>query len=219
MNDDGLHVAALHVERNGRALLDIESLQAPRGRCTVLLGGGDSGKTLLALALSGALDDASGEVRVGARALGGSPSARVRGGLAAVPNQPLRLRGVTVSEALSLAAGAGRATAPRRRVADSFDRFPLLSARRSLRTERLSGGEHQALRVACAWMSQPDALVLDSPTTGLAASVVDAVIALARDEAARGAAVLWLDQPAAPLPAPATLRIAAGRVSASAPPA
>jgi branched-chain amino acid transport system ATP-binding protein len=214
MSGDGLRTRGLRVERDGRTLLDVPDLHAPSGRCTVVIGDGDSGKTLLTAALSGALDGVPGEVRLGGRALDGPPSRRIRHGLAAVPNQPLRLRGVTVAEALALAA-SGRTPAARR-VADIFDRFPLLAARRSLRAERLSGGEHQALRIACAWMSAPDALVLDSPTTGLAASVVDAVLALARDEAARGAAVLWLDQPGAPLPAGATLRITGGTISAAA---
>jgi branched-chain amino acid transport system ATP-binding protein len=127
-----------------------------------------------------------------------------------VPNDATRIRGVTVSEALDL---SRRGT---RRVSDAFDRFPLLAARRTLRTERLSGGEHQALRIACAYLAMPTALVLDSPTTGLAASLVDAVLALASDEAARGTAVLWLDQPGAPVPTPAAMRLDAGRLSAAA---
>ncbi|HXA28105.1 MAG TPA: ATP-binding cassette domain-containing protein [Candidatus Angelobacter sp.] len=214
MTGDGLRIQGLRVERDGRVLLDVPALEAPAGRCTVLTGATDSGKTMLASTLSGALDGTRGDVRLNGRLLDGPPSARLRAGLAAVPNAPLRLRGITVSEALALAAATTQDRT--RRVAAIFDRFPLLAARRNLRAERLSGGEHQALRIACAWMPQPHALVLDSPTTGLAASVVDAVLALARDEAARGAAVLWLDQPGAPLPAPAALHLTGGRLSAAA---
>jgi len=215
MSGAGLQVRGLRLDRDGRRLLDVDALDVPAGACTVLAGEGDSGKTLLAAALGG-MAGATGDVRLGTRRLAGPPSQRIRAGLAAVPNDPTRLRGVSVVEALALAAtrGARDGSAVRRAVSDVFDRFSLLAARRSLRAERLSGGEHQALRIACAWVASPDVLVLDSPTTGLAASVVDAVLALARDEAARGAAVLWLDQPAAPLPAAATLRIAGGRVSA-----
>lgn len=198
--------------RNLRAgMLEVDVLDAPRGACTVVTGEGDSGKTLLAAALSGALDGARGEVRIGARIVSGAPSSRIRRGLCAVPNLPLRIRGVSVDEALQL---ARTRRSHGRRVSDSYDRFPLLGARRTLRAERLSGGEHQALRLACAWVATPDALVLDSPTTGLAATVVEAVIALALDEARRGAAVLWLDQPDAPLPAAARHRLVAGRLSA-----
>jgi branched-chain amino acid transport system ATP-binding protein len=187
-------------------MLSVDALDAPSGVCTVVTGAGDSGKTLLASAISGAVDTARGEIRIGPTVIGGPPSSRIRQGLSAVPNTPLRIRGVSVEEALGLAARNGR------RVVDVYDRFPLLAARRELRAERLSGGEHQALRIACAWMGTPDALVLDSPTTGLAASVVEAVLTLARDEAKRGAAVVWLDQPEAPLPARATHLLSNGRL-------
>jgi ABC-type branched-subunit amino acid transport system ATPase component len=82
-----------------------------------------------------------------------------------------------------------------------------------LRTERLSGGENQAMRIACAWVSTPDALVLDSPAIGLAASLVDDVVQLARDEAERGCAVLWLCQPGAPAPAAPSHHLDRGRLT------
>jgi branched-chain amino acid transport system ATP-binding protein len=208
---DGLLLQAMRVERDGRLLLDVASLHAPPGVCTVLVGPADAGKTLLAASAGGSVPGARGAVRLNGRVLGGPPSARQRAGLAAVPNQPLRVRGVTVAEALSLARASRRGGG--RRVSDALDRFSLLARRRSLHCERLSGGEHQLLRIACSWVCAPLALVLDSPTTGLAAAMVDSVVALAREEAAHGVAVLWLDQPAAPAPAPPALRIDAGRVS------
>jgi branched-chain amino acid transport system ATP-binding protein len=210
---DGLRLRTLRVERDGRLLLDVEALHAPAAQCTVVVGDGDSGKTLLAACIAGAVDGVRGEVRVDGRPINGPPSSRLRAGIAAVANTPLRLRGVSVAEALSLSARDGVRDGA---VSDVFDRFPLLAARRSLPADRLSGGEHQALRLACAYVTRPAALVLDSPTTGLAAEVVEAVLALARDEAARGAAVLWLDQPGAPLPVLPALRMARGRVLSAA---
>ena len=206
----GLSVRDLRVDVEGRVLVSIDALDLPGGACTVLTGPGDSGKTVLALALAGAMP-AQGEVRVAGRPCTGPPSARVRQGLAVVAATPLRLQGCSVTEALHLAARRGR------RVAAILDRFPLLAARRSLAVERLSGGEHQVLRIACAWAATPDALVLDTPTTGLAGDVAQDVRRLALDEAARGAAVLWLDQPAATvLPAPPALALRDGSVSVTA---
>jgi branched-chain amino acid transport system ATP-binding protein len=210
---DGLLLRQLRVDRDGRLLLDVDSLLAPAGACTVVSGGGDAGKTLLAAAVAGAVPGARGEVRLLGRAVAGPPSQRVRRGVVAVPDQPQRVRGVSVAEALLLS--TRRRGPAGRRVSDAFDRFPLLAARRTLRAERLSGGEHQALRIACAWLASADALVLDSPTTGLAASLVDVVVALAAEEAQRGCAVLWLDQPGAPAPAAPTLHLAGGRISAA----
>lgn len=214
---NGLLASGLRVERDGRLLLDVAELHAPTSACTVIAGDGDAGKTLLASALAGALPGARGTVHLAGAPLSGPPSARRRAGLAVVAGTPLRVRGITVAEALALARG-GRmprdGAAPARSAADAFALFPLLAARRSLRCDRLSGGEHQLLRIACAWMAAPRALVLDSPTTSLADAVAEAVVAVARAEAARGAAVLWLDQPAAPAPAAPSLRLAGGRLSA-----
>jgi ABC-type branched-subunit amino acid transport system ATPase component len=204
---DGLLLSRLRVEREGRLLLDVDALLVPAGSCTAVVGSRDAGKTLLAAVVAGAVPSA-GEQRLHGRTLSGPPSARRRAGLVAVANEPLRIRGVSVAEALALAARRGR------HAADAFDRFPLLAARRGLRSERLSGGEHQALRIAAAWLAMPAALVLDSPTTGLAASLAEAVVQLAREEAERGSAVLWLDQPGAPTPAAPSLQLAAGRISA-----
>ncbi|HEV7679436.1 MAG TPA: ATP-binding cassette domain-containing protein [Candidatus Dormibacteraeota bacterium] len=209
--DHDLSVDELHLERDGRTLLDIAHLRAPAGECTVVLGGADAGKTVLALALSGALPDARATVRCGPHTISGTPAQRMRRGLAVVAADALRIRGISVAEALDLAARGNR-----RRVSAAYDRFPMLASRGRLPTDRLSGGEHQALRIACAVASQPRALVLDSPTTGLAAEVADAVLILARDQAQRGVAVLWLDQPGAPLPAPATHRLDRGGLSAAA---
>jgi branched-chain amino acid transport system ATP-binding protein len=209
---DGLLLRAVRVELDGRLLLDLAALHAPPATCTVVVGPGDSGKTLLAAALAGAVPGARGDVRLDGRAVTGPPSARRRAGLVAVPHQPVRVFGVTVAEALALAAARRRV----RRVSDALDRFSLLARRRSLPSERLSGGEHQLLRIACAWVATPRALVLDSPTTGLAAEMVESVVSLAREEAARGVAVLWLDQAAAPLPAAAALHLVGGRISAAA---
>jgi len=207
---DGLLLRALRIDRDGRTLLDVAALHAPPGICTVVTGPGDAGKTLLAASATGSVAGARGEVRLGGRLLSGPASARRRTGLAAATGEPLRVRGISVAEALSLAR-AGRGG---RRVSDAFDRFPLLARRRGLHCERLSGGEHQLLRIACAWICSPAALLLDSPTTGLAASVAAGVVTLAVEEAQRGVAVLWLDQPAAPAPAAAAHGIADGRVSA-----
>ncbi len=210
-----LVVRALHVEADGRRLLAVDKLIAPASTCTVITGPGDAGKTLLALALAGAAPATrAATLTLDGRPLDGPPSARARAGLAVVAGTPLRLRGITVAEALDLA--PRRRATPRRTRDDALARFPLLAARRTLPCDRLSGGEHQLLRIACAWITTPRALVLDSPTTGLAGALAQDVVTLAQEEARRGAAVLWLDQPNAPLPAEPAHRLDAGRLSAPA---
>ncbi|HEY2702871.1 MAG TPA: ATP-binding cassette domain-containing protein [Candidatus Dormibacteraeota bacterium] len=201
----GLEVVGLRAVRDGVLLLEVPGLRIGAGDCAVLVAPGGAGKTVLAAALAGQLPSA-GEVRAGGRVCAGSPSRRRRAGLAAVVQGRPRLAGCSVAEALGLAATGARTAAA------ALDAQPALAARAALPVARLSGGEHQLLRVACAWLAVPAVLVLDAPTDGLAAELAEAVRALARAEAARGAAVLWLDQPGAELPAPPSLEIAAGRV-------
>jgi branched-chain amino acid transport system ATP-binding protein len=182
-----LRVERLRVRLGGHQVLDVESLEAPGGAVTVLLGGAGSGKTVLAAALAGSIPSA-GVVGVNGRQLEGPPSQRRRAGLAAAVRDGERVTGCTVLEALLLAAGGSP------RAGQALERFPQLGGRRSLDAGFLSGGEQQMLQVAAAWAALPSVLVLDSPTVGLAADAAEAVSRLALDEAERGAAVLWLEQ-------------------------
>jgi ABC-type branched-subunit amino acid transport system ATPase component len=201
----GLEVVGLRAARDGVLLLEVPDLRVAAGACAVMVAPGGAGKTVLAAALAGQLPVA-GEVRAGGRPCAGSPSRRRRAGLVAVVQGRPRLAGCSVAEALGLAATGSRTAAA------ALEGQPALAARAAVPVARLSGGEHQLLRLACAWLATPAVLVLDAPAGGLAAPLAEAVRALARSEAARGAAVLWLDQPGADLPAPASLEIAAGRV-------
>ncbi|HEX3606233.1 MAG TPA: ATP-binding cassette domain-containing protein [Candidatus Dormibacteraeota bacterium] len=206
----GLEVTGLRAPRDG-VLLEVPRLHVARGECAVLAAPGGTGKTLLAAALAGHLA-AAGEVRCAGRPCAGSPSRRRRAGLAAVVQGRPRLDGCSVAEALGLAATGSRTAAA------AIDLLPALGALAARPARTLSGGEHQLLRIACAWLAVAGALVLDTPTDGLAEPLAAAVRDLARAEAGRGAAVLWLDQPGAVLPAPPSLEIVGAEVRALAGP-
>ncbi len=181
-----LEIAGLRVEGDAGTLLEVDELAVAAGVVTVVTGPTDSGKTLLAAVLSGRAQATIGGARAAGRPLAGGPAARRRLGLAATVADGGRIAGCTVAEALRLA-GAGRAPA-------ALQRFAMLGRRAAVRAELLSGGEQQLLQVACAWCAKPVVLVLDAPTTGLADDAAELVRDLAREAAADGAAVLWLDQ-------------------------
>ncbi|MHB8719326.1 MAG: ATP-binding cassette domain-containing protein [Candidatus Dormibacteria bacterium] len=204
-----LEVADLLVEREAGVLLEVPALLVEAGQLAVVTGPTDSGKSLLAAVLAGLAAPTSGTVTLDGSPLLGGPLARRRRGLAATVADGTRLGGCSVAEALRLAGP--------RRAPEAMRRFPLLAARGHVDAALLSGGEHQLLLVACAWAGAPRVLVLDSPTTGLAAAVAADVAALARECAADGAAVLWLDQLASAAPAPAACTLSGGRLSAVAP--
>ncbi|MBV9524431.1 MAG: ATP-binding cassette domain-containing protein [Candidatus Dormibacteraeota bacterium] len=205
----GLEVRDLQARTGGRLILDVGALDVPAGELVVLSGDAGSGKSALASVLGGMLA-AGGTVKVGGAAAGGTPSRRRRLGLAVAVRDAGRITGVTVAEALALAAGAGA------RAHEALDRFPELEPRRRVLAQLLSGGEQQLLQVACAWAATPKALVLDAPAVGLAQRAADAVVALARDEAARGCAVLWLEADVRAAPEPPRQRLVRGRLEAAA---
>ena len=201
-----LEVVGLRVGQDATVRLEVERLEVDGGIVAVIIGATDSGKTLLAAALAGRAEITAGVVAVDGRRLAGGAATRRRLGLATTIADGARIAGCTVSEALRLA-GARRAAA-------AIERFPLLARREDVHAELLSGGEQQLLQVACAWCANARVLVLDAPTTGLADDVADLVRQAARDTAADGAAVLWLDQSADSAPAPAGWRLAGGVLSA-----
>jgi branched-chain amino acid transport system ATP-binding protein len=202
-----LEVVGLTVERDAGTLLDVAGLSLDAGAVTVVTGATDSGKSLLAAVLCGRAEASAGMVRVNGRELAGSPAARRRSGLAATVADGARISGCTVSEAVRLA-GSARARAV-------LDRFTLLARRSEVRAELLSGGEQQMLQVACAWCAAAQVLILDAPTTGLADDAGELVRQVARDAAADGAAVLWLDQGEGNAPQPAGWRLVGGVLSAA----
>ena len=203
----GLEVDELRAERGGRLVVAASFAVAP-GELAVLVSAPGGGASTLAAAIAGAIPSA-GTVRVAGRVCRGEPARRRRrGGLAACLPDLDAPRGCSVEEAIRLAAR------DRHAAASVLHRVPLLIERRHLEAGLLSGGETQLLRIACALAGAPAAIVLDEPTAGLADDIAATVRELARQEAARGATVLWLDgdPDAAALPAPARLRLVDGAV-------
>jgi len=205
-----LEVKRLRVAYGGRQALDVEEFTAVSGELMVVLGSAGSGKSTLASALAGGVA-ARGQVRVDGKLLSGPPSQRRRQGLSAALREGGRLSGCTVVEALHL---AGSRTGRDRQ---ALDRFPQLGTRRRVLAQLLSGGEQQILRVATAWCAAPRVLVLDAPTVGLATDAAATVAALAREEAERGAAVLWLEQDRRAAPGPALATMEGGKLTAATP--
>jgi branched-chain amino acid transport system ATP-binding protein len=163
------------------------------GEVVALLGRNGAGKTTTIQGIVGLLPGASGGVRIGGQDVSRWAAwRRARAGIAYVPSGARCFPNLTVDENLDLTGRRnGRAGWDRKRV---YDLFPKLRALHRSMGGGLSGGERQMLAVGRALMSNPQAILFDEPTEGLAPVVVHELTALMRTLKGSGVAVLLAEQ-------------------------
>ena len=148
------------------------SFTVPRGEITVLLGRNGAGKTTTLRSIMGLTPPRAGTVRFKGHDITGQPPHRVfRLGVGYVPEGRQIFPHLDVGENLRLAERAGGGGA-RWTLARIFEYFPVLRERRRQRGRSLSGGEQQMLAIARALAGNPELLMLDEPSQGLAPLLV-----------------------------------------------
>ena len=147
-------------------------------------------------AIAGALKVSAGTVRFrGNEVTGLKPEYVVRQGLALVPEGRHIFTDLTVAENLQLGQTACRDRSTRARaVASMTELFPLLTTHAHHRAGQLSGGQQQQLAIARALVAEPDLVMLDEPSLGLAPTVVRDVFNVMADIRARGTAIIVVQQ-------------------------
>ncbi len=166
-----------------------------RGECVGLMGRNGMGKTTLLRSLLGLTPPRRGEVRVLGRAMtGAKPHLIARAGVAFVPEGRGIFATLSVHEHLVMAARPGRDgrrdwTLPR-----VLEIFPRLAERLDHGGAQLSGGEQQMLTIGRALMTNPDLLILDEATEGLAPLIAKEIWAIIRRIRATGIAAIIVDK-------------------------
>src|SRR5699024_3472557 len=136
----------------------------------------------------------AGRVAVLGRDLTGQPAEIVvRSGLGYVPQIDNVFGALSVEDNLVMG-GLPLGRARRQRMAAMFEQFPMLADKRRQRAGTLSGGQRQILAMARALVMQPQVLLLDEPTAGLAPRMIDSLFATVSDIAAAGTAILMVEQ-------------------------
>jgi ABC-type branched-subunit amino acid transport system ATPase component len=176
-------------------ILDGVTIAVGRGEMVTLVGPNGAGKSTLVKVVIGLLQAWSGRVLLrGADVTGLRPHAIVRRGVAYVAQMDNVFSSMTVDENLELGALALRGGSADDRRAAMYDLFPRFRERRRQPAGVLSGGERQMLALARALMAEPDLLVLDEPSAGLAPAAVDAIFEKIAEINETGVAVLMVEQ-------------------------
>lgn len=198
-----LQIKNLHAAYGKVEVLHGISIDVPQGKVVTLIGSNGAGKTTTMRAVSGMIKPTGGEIRLGARDVTGMASHKIaRTGLAHSPEGRRVFSTLSVTDNLLLGAFP-RLTFGRERgdvqgdLNRIFDLFPRLQERREQLAGTLSGGEQQMLAMGRALMLNPDVLLLDEPSMGLAPLLVEEVFRIIRELKGRGITMLLVEQFAA----------------------
>ena len=169
------------------------SLRVLPGQVVALLGRNGSGRSTLAKAIFGLVAAQGSITWRGRELLGQSTFDIARAGLGYVPESRDVFPDLTVAQNLLLGQKPG-AKAGGWQQADLLALFPQLQQRLNVKAGVLSGGEQQMLALSRTLMGNPELIVIDEPTEGLAPQLVAQVGALLTTLKARGVAVLLIEQ-------------------------
>jgi branched-chain amino acid transport system ATP-binding protein len=180
----------------GPDILNGASLTVQRGRSHCMIGPNGAGKSTLLKAIAGLLPIRAGEIRLnGERIAGLRPDQILRKGICFVTQERARFPKMTVRENLRMGGYVlNDKDELEARIEAVLEQFPILRERARQHAGTLSGGEQQMLSMARAQIVEPDIIMLDEPSLGLAPLVVAQMYQVIRTLGERGITVLLVEQ-------------------------
>lgn len=186
-----LEIDNIHTYYGQSHVLQGVSLEVNRGEVVALLGRNGAGKTTTMRSVIGTQPPKAGEIRFNGTVISGKKSYEIsRLGVGFVPEDRRLFPELTVRENLETVMVPDTEWTVDR----IFEIFPKLEERQRNDGDQLSGGEQQMLAIARALVTDPELLLLDEPSEGLAPVIVDDLRDLVRDVTEYGITVLLAEQ-------------------------
>ena len=173
------------------------SFEVRKGEVLALLGTNGAGKSTILKVITGLVTPERGVVRLNGRTITfTSPEKRAGLGIEMLPGGSGVFRALSVRDNLLVGAYRYRRDAAdvERRIDHVFELFPTLAARRNVRAGDLSGGQQQMLALGRVMLHEPELLVIDELSLGLAPSVVQQLIAMIEQLKAAGQTMIIVEQ-------------------------
>ncbi len=193
---DMLQLTDLHAYYGKSHILHGVDMRVGEGEIVSLLGRNGSGRSTTVKAIMG-LVHGEGSIRLREREILGTKTFDIaHAGIGYVPENRDIFPKLTVHENLQLGEKRGKAgkKKPRWTYADMYKIFPRLKEREHTEAGVLSGGEQQMLTLCRTLMGDPDLIMIDEPTEGLAPKIVDLVAEYLKELKNRGVSVLLVEQ-------------------------
>ncbi|MBL8699565.1 MAG: ABC transporter ATP-binding protein [Alphaproteobacteria bacterium] len=176
-------------------ILHAISIALHPGEVVAVVGPNGAGKTTLLRTISGLATVHGGDVFFRDERITGLRADKVVArGIAHCPEGRRIFQRLTIEENLLAAHLPGRSKPFGEAVEAIYAMFPVLKERRASPASRLSGGQQQMLAIGRALMAEPELLILDEPSLGLAPKVVNQILEIILQLAERGISVLVVEQ-------------------------
>jgi branched-chain amino acid transport system ATP-binding protein len=188
-----LEVSDLHAYYGKSHILQGVHLTVGAGEIVSILGRNGVGRSTTLKAIMGDVPPHGAIAFKGEPIAGLKPYEIAHRGVGYVPEDRAIFPTLTVAQNLALGEKAGRAST-RWTFADTYALFPVLQARADTPAGVLSGGEQQMLTICRTLMGDPDLIMIDEPTEGLAPQMVDRIAALLLSIAERKISILLVEQ-------------------------
>lgn len=194
-----LKLERVHTYYGNSHILQGLSFEVAAGKCVALLGRNGAGKTTTIHSIAGLTPPREGAISFRGKTISGMPSYKIaRQGIGLVPQGRRIFPSLTIRENLIVPAKEARQTAGvgqrRWNLEAVYELFPILREREQNMGTQLSGGQQQMLAIGRALMTNPQFLLMDEPSEGLAPVMIDQVGEIIKKLKATGLSILLVEQ-------------------------